>query len=125
MASEGPDRAVEAVDGPSLDDLFRVMRDPHRRIALYFLVEHGRISITELEDVVTGWSHASDGTVATPEHRDRISLALHSVHLATMESANVLTVDHEDEEVVLADLSAPYRSFVRWSASVDNPVTPT
>lgn len=125
MTHDRPDRAVDGDNTPTLDDLCRVMRNPHRRVALYFLVEHGRVTVTELEDVVTGWSHAIEGRVAVRDDRTHIADALHVVHLATMESANVASVDRDDGVITLADLPSGYSSFVRWSASMEQSSPPT
>lgn len=125
MAPERSDRTIDEGGEPSLDDLFRVMADRHRRVALYYLLERDRVSVPELVDVVTGWTHASDGAVARRDDRERISTGLRTVHFPTMEAANVVAVDREADDVTLADLPGAHGSFVRWSATVETPSPPT
>ena len=123
MENDRPERTDD--DGPTFDGLVRVLCDQDRRIALFYLLEHERATVDELADVISGWTHAAEGTVATPADRTRVVASLRSVHLPLLEDSNLVRSDPQSGEVQLSTLSGQYRTFVEWCAAVETRLAPS
>jgi hypothetical protein len=51
-------------------ELLAVLRDPMARVAVYYICQESRVSLDHLADVVTGWTNASSGTLASSDDRE-------------------------------------------------------
>lgn len=100
------------------DDVFRVLRNRDRRYALYFLLEHGTVSLDELADVVVGWTNATTYGTASKRLRDGVYVDLTHRHLPAMADADVIRYDRESGEVSLS-CSATVREFVRLACETE------
>lgn len=104
--------------GPVDDEVIATLADEERRVVLYFLREHGSASLSELADVVTGWTRTERG-VASPEDRDRVRAALHHVHLPKLESVGLVSYDADSQTVRPQSLSAPEAALLEWASELD------
>lgn len=112
----GPDRRPEIPD-----EVYRALSDRDRRYALYYLLEHDdeTIAVSELADVVAGWTRASEyGTVSRRE-RDLVHASLVHRHLPAMAEAGLVRVDDSGESVTFAVESDQVRELVRIASTVE------
>lgn len=106
-------------EDPWSSDFFRALSDRYRRFALYYLLEHDRVSIEELATVVAGWAHATDGDVVGRERRDRIHASLLHRHLPELEAAGLVAVDRGSDSVSRERWSLPERETVEQSLEIE------
>ena len=86
-----------------IDATFRILRERDRRVMLYFLLEHGTVTVGEIADVVTGWSAAMDGRVATEADWRRTRTELTARHLPMMAEASLVSHDVSTASIGLLD----------------------
>lgn len=101
------------------DDLFRTLENRDRRYALYFLLEHETVSLTELADVVTGWTHARTQGAVCKRVYDQVLLELRIRHLPVMVDAELVEFDREDERVSLASVPDSIQWFLLRTCKVE------
>ncbi|MHC3380251.1 DUF7344 domain-containing protein [Haloarcula sp. H-GB5] len=87
-----------------LDTLLRVLAAEPRRMIYTYLAEHDSASISELTDVVVGWSSAR-GRNTDACNWDDTRTALHHRHLPVLDDAGIVTYDADQQTVTLASLS--------------------
>ena len=96
-----------------IDETFRILRSRDRRVALYYLLEHGSAGVEEITDVITGWSAAFDGRVATEADRTRVRTELSMRHLPMLIDASLVARGPDDETVRLTAKPDPLVSTLR------------
>lgn len=99
------------------DRLFEALSDRHRRYALYFLLEHGSVSVEELADVVVGWLYATEPGMVSRAQRDRIHIDLVHRHLPVLEAAEMVSID--EGTVSMDDCPDRASWFVRLSLEAE------
>lgn len=103
------------------------MADPISRYTVYYLFEETSDSLDHLSDVVTGWTNASTGLIATRSDRDRIQMLLYHVYLPTLDSLDVVRFDADSRTITMDNASPTMESFIQQlrqldrSASGDDP----
>jgi hypothetical protein len=113
------DRFDGFLHGAAADEVFRVLRDSHRRFALYFLLEHDSVSLAELADVVTGWRRANSHGTATRADRDRVYTLLRHQHVPAMEAAGLVAYDEANDVVESGDDAESVGDLLRWAYDVE------
>lgn len=108
------------IDGSVDDAVFRALRERERRLVVYFLLDRERTDLSELADVVTGWTAAGGPGTATSEDRARVRVALHHRHLPVLEAAGLLAYDVDAGTVALEPLSDRVRSLLEWARAFES-----
>ena len=84
------------VDSGVEEDVLRAMRSRERRYVCYYLLDHERVALDELADVLAGWIAATDHRVTTRPDRDSLRLALYHNHLPRLAEAGLVAFDREE-----------------------------
>jgi len=87
-----------------LDTLIRALAAEPRRMVYTYLAEHDAAAITELTDVVVGWSQTR-GRATDADNWDDTRTALHHRHLPVLDDAGVISYDADQQTATLASLS--------------------
>ncbi|EMA23669.1 DUF7344 domain-containing protein [Haloarcula argentinensis] len=87
-----------------LDTLLRALAAEPRRMIYTYLAEHDSASISELTDVVVGWSSAR-GRDTDASNWDDTRTALHHRHLPVLDDAGVISYDAVQRTATLVSLS--------------------
>lgn len=88
-----------AVDGRSVDDVFRLLASPTARATIVYCHQQPRPTLEELADVVAGATASAEGTIASPADRDRIRVRLTHETLPRLEDMGLLAFDRESGAV--------------------------
>lgn len=94
--------------------LMTAMGDPMARYTVYYVSQESQVSLDLLADVVTGWTNAGSGTLASRGDRNRTRLLLYHVHLPVLDTLGVVTFDADARTVQAATHSPPLKSFLEW-----------
>ena len=86
-----------------LDTLLRALAAEPRRMIYTYLTEHESATITELTDVVVGWTEAR-GQATDACNWDETRTALHHRHLPILDDAGVISYDAAQRTATLASL---------------------
>lgn len=118
---DGPDPfEIDAFEAElPVRDLLVALNDPLARRAVYYLYEETDDTVDHLADVVTGWTNASTGTIATRTDRDRTRLLLYHVHLPMLDSVDVLQFHPVDRTVTMDGVSPAMESFLERIRGLD------
>lgn len=105
-----------------LTRLFDVLAHPFRRVALYFLFEHGDASLETLAVCVTGWVRSGPGIDAgsVPDEHDAIRRDLHHKQLPRIADAGFGTYDAETRQMTLGDLPAVADEVLALAVAADS-----
>lgn len=88
-----------AVDGRSVDDVFRLLASPIARAAIVYCHQQPRPTLAELADVVAGVTASVEGTIASPADRDRLRIRLYHETLPRLEDMGLVAFDRESGAV--------------------------
>lgn len=103
--------------GPSLDEVFGVLADRHRRIIVASLLESD--NSVPVDALVTDLVlHADVPVEETGDARTQIATRLHHVHLPKLAEADLLKWDREHAVVAPTDYLPPLAPFVE-TATLD------
>lgn len=105
-----------------LDALIRALAAEPRRMVYTYLAEHDAAAITELTDVVVGWSRAR-GRTADACNWDDTCTALHHRHLPVLDDAGVITYDADQQTATLASLSPATTEVLETITDLDTAET--
>ncbi|QLH81932.1 DUF7344 domain-containing protein [Halosimplex pelagicum] len=105
-------------EGGEISHLFGALAQRDRRIAVYYLREHGSASLETLADLVTGWTEAGPGPDRSVAHDD-VRIGLHHVHLPALDAAGVVEYDPDGGRVALTELSAAEAAILDASLRAD------
>lgn len=97
-----------------LTRLLTAFSDPLARYTVYYVSEESSVSLDRLADVMTGWTNAHTGELATQADRDRTRLLLYHVHLPLLDSLDVLQFDADARMIRINEHSTPMESFIGW-----------
>lgn len=96
-------------DAPSIDTVFRLLRDPRRRYVAALLSERdGPVALTDLAEAVADWETDSD---ESSPRTDAVALDLHHRHLPALADAGVVAYDVE-AETAAPDRTEPVAPFL-------------
>ncbi|WP_049971347.1 DUF7344 domain-containing protein [Haladaptatus cibarius] len=125
MAKDDWDVLYDILLEPSIDDsVYRALSDTQRRYTLYLLVEWGRVFEDELADILTGWIHADEYRMATPDDRERIHIELHEIHIPILREAGLVRYDEQMELLSLGEVSPPVGRILDWARQNERQNTP-
>ncbi len=105
----------EAVGPNAVDSVFDVLRERDRRYVLYFLLEHDRVTLPEVANVVTGWGHANAAEVADKDDRDDVATELRHRHLPVLLDSDFVEYDRSTESLSLSPCPKPIRTIIERS----------
>lgn len=88
------------LDDTSIDTVFDILRDEHRRYVLYRLEEERHTNLDELAQQVAAWLHDEPISELTREQVGRTEAALHHVHLPKLADSNLIEFDPRSGDVV-------------------------
>lgn len=99
--------------------LLMTLAEPLSRYTVYHLFEANSDSLAHLSDVVTGWTNASTGRIATRSDRDRTRMLLYHVYLPTLDSLDVLQFDAGNRTVAMDKTSPTMEAFIKQIRHLD------
>ncbi|AHG00863.1 hypothetical protein HALLA_09940 [Halostagnicola larsenii XH-48] len=102
----------DAVDPKVIDAVFDVLCKRDRRYALYFLLEHDRVSIQDLGNVVTGWVKADSSEIGHKDDRDTMVTAFRHRHVPLLIESSLVDYDEATESLSLSPCSDDARSLI-------------
>lgn len=103
----------------AVGDLLDVLSDPVAFHAVAYLAEAETASVEELADVVTGWTNADSGAVATPADRDQVQIELYHVSLPKLAKVGVVSFDSDAMTVSLVQPSDTVTALLAWVRTTD------
>ncbi|EMA07712.1 hypothetical protein SAMN05443574_10689 [Haloarcula vallismortis] len=86
-----------------LDTLLRALAAEPRRMIYTYLAEHDSATLTDLTDVVEGWTRAR-GRATDADNWDDTRTALHHRHLPVLDDAGIVRYDVAQQTATLAPL---------------------
>ncbi|MDJ1430539.1 hypothetical protein [Halostagnicola sp. A-GB9-2] len=107
----------EAVDPGAIDSVFDILQERDRRYVLYFLLEHDRVTVQDIANVVTGWVNANSSEMADKDDRDAIATDLRHRHLPVLIESSLVDYDRSTESVSLAPCPEPIRAIIERACS--------
>jgi len=105
-------------DADEVSELCHALAHPYRRVACYYLDEHGEASLTTLADCVTGWVQSDPGSDA-PADYDAVRAQLHHVHLPILADAELVTYDPVEQGVAFESLSTAATELLESALRAD------
>jgi hypothetical protein len=105
-------------DGGDTSRILGALSGRDRRIVCYYLREHGSASVETLADLVTGWIAAGPGPDESVDHGE-VRIALHHVHLPSLDAAGVVEYDPEAGRVAFAGLPPAGERILDAALSAD------
>lgn len=129
MSRDGaPDVLGEILAADVDDDVLSVLSTREQRYALYYLLDHERVPLSELADVIAGWLAVADRQVTTAGERTSLRIALYHTHLPRLEAAGLIEFDPDDRVVDRAAFPTTTRELVeaaraaeRWTGETTAP----
>ncbi|SFR92198.1 hypothetical protein SAMN05216559_1026 [Halomicrobium zhouii] len=128
MSDDPPDLLGRVLDADVDEDLLRALGTREQRYTLYYLLDHDRVTLSELADVLAGWLATTESRVTTGADRSSLRIALYHNHLPQLASAGLVDFDATELVVDRSSLSAEEREIVEaaylsehWTGE---PVTP-
>lgn len=104
------------------EDVLRAMSVREQRYVLYHLLDHERVTLDELADVLAGWMAVTRQQVTTKADRDSLRIALYHNHVPQLAAVGLVAFDPEEKVVDRSPLSDAERELVeaacvaeRWS----------
>ena len=108
MCSNGTDDVLARILTADVDeDVMQALSARERRYVLYHLLDHERITLAELADVVAGWLAVNEQRVTTTVDRESIRLALYHNHLPKLAAIDLIAFDPEEKVVDRSPLTEP------------------
>lgn len=104
MDRHEPSVETQRLSSQRLDTLLRALAAQPRRMIYTYLAEHESATITELTDVVVGWSQVR-GRSTDACNWDDTRTILHHRHLPALDAAGIITYDAAQRTASLASLS--------------------
>lgn len=107
---DGAEFAAEQPDW----ELLASVADPISRYTLAYLRREGSATLDTIATVVTGWTNASTGQIATTADRDRVRTALYHVHLPKLAAVGLVEFDPVAKTASMREPSPSTRAFLDW-----------
>jgi len=93
-----------AADELPLDDVVRLLGNPHTRSVLVSLHDNPAATLEELADIVAAKDASETGTITAPSDRHRIRLWLYHSILPRLEDLGFIAFDTETKAVTDTDI---------------------
>ena len=96
----GSKTRTQVSDAQSLDTVFALLRDQHRRYLVSFLADRDSpVSLTELATAVAAWENDAERDEVPPDRTEAIRAELHHNHLPKLADAGLVAYDAETRTV--------------------------
>lgn len=102
-----------------IDNAFLALRNRNRRFMCYFLLEHETASLSELADVVSGWTHTADGRIVESQCRDQCYLNLQHTHVPKLVEIGMVCYDDDTDSLSLAPCPESARKIVTRACAME------
>lgn len=112
MSDDAPDVLARILSADVDEDVLRALGTREQRYTLYHLLDHERVTLSELADVLAGWMATTERRVTTDVDRSSLRVALYHNHLPRLESAGLVDFDAAASVVDRSPLSADERELV-------------
>ncbi|WP_276261519.1 DUF7344 domain-containing protein [Haloglomus litoreum] len=97
----------------SPDLIFDLLSSPRRRMALYYLREHGGSStVTELAEEIASLEYDIPAEELSRQQRKRVYVSLYQTHVPKLAEAGVIEYDEDTSEVQLTDRARRMDSYL-------------
>lgn len=114
MSPSGAADVFAAVLAADVDeDVVRALAERERRYVVYYALDHERVSIDELGDVVAGWVAANEGRVMVPPDRESLVIDLYHNHIPRLADAGLVEFDETTQVVTAVSLPGAVRDLVQ------------
>lgn len=98
-----------------LDACFQALADAKRRLAVYYLQEHGQLALADLAELVIEEQRGRPVTAIADEQVKELYLSLYHTHLPVLENAGIARYDQERDLVAKTDETEPLLRDVQES----------
>lgn len=113
MSPDGTADVLERILSTDVDeDVLRALSVREQRYVLYYLLDHERVSLAQLADVLTGWMATVEQRVLVNTDRESVRIGLYHNHLPQLSDLGLLTFDPADKVIHRSPLSEPERNLV-------------
>lgn len=112
MSDDAPDVLARILAADVEEDVLRALGTREQRYTLYHLLDHERVTLSELADVLAGWMAAAESRVTTGTDRSALRIALYHNHLPQLANAGLVDFDATASVVDRSPLSAEEREIV-------------
>lgn len=112
MGDDPPDVLATILAAEVDEDVLRALGTREQRYTLYHLLDHERVTLSELADVLAGWMAATECRVTTDVDRSSLRIALYHNHLPRLASAGLVDFDAVESVVDRSPLSTDERELV-------------
>jgi len=110
MNDDPPDVLSRVLAADVDEDILRALGTREQRYTLYHLLDHERVTLSELADVLAGWLATTESRVTTNADRSSLRIALYHNHLPQLASAGLVDFDATQSVVDRSPLSAEERA---------------
>ena len=112
MNDDPPDVLSRVLAADVDEDILRALGTREQRYTLYHLLDHERVTLSELADFLAGWLATTESRVTTNADRSSLRIALYHNHLPQLASAGLVDFDATQSVVDRSPLSAEEREIV-------------
>lgn len=93
MSDDAPDVLARILATDVDEDVLRALGSREQRYTLYHLLDHERVTLSELADVLAGWLATTESRVTTSADRSALRIALYHNHLPQLANAGLVDFD--------------------------------
>lgn len=119
MSNDAQNSDSGSVDPNTVDAVFEVFRDRDRRYVLYFLLEHDRVSVQDIGNIVTGWVKANSSEMGHRADRNATLGELRHQHVPLLIESNLVKYDEATESLSVSPRFEAARPFIERACAAE------
>lgn len=104
-------------EGPSIDEVFDILKNERRRLVLSYIRQHGEATVGDLAIHVAAIENDKDEAAVRGQERKRVYISLYQSHLPRMKSAGAIEYDSDRGTITPTSQTSDFYQILQTSQS--------